>query len=304
MKQIIRITVGLTVSCLLAGVVMSGVFIVTAKAKKHNEYLNVQQTMYGLLGYNKANPAPADLRLRFLHRYLVEDGSARCLGYMIPIQAGSERGYELLRIDLEGRLVDRHRLDISPEKAMEEEERELVLKRVLGRSQTITYADTAIIATLGGDRLAYLLPGEFPGFKTFIRVMVALDSHFTIVGLEIMEHEEDPGLGAEIEQEYFKNQFKDKDVATLKTLKVIKEPLPIEYRDYMEREKYKKGHFSGEDISRIRRMYQERDIYALTGATISSTAVTEGVKGMVKRFAYRIVVLDKVISSQGIPVAF
>ena len=40
--------------------------------------------------------------------------------------------------------------------------------------------------------------------------MLALDPQFSLLGLEILEHEEDPGLGAEIEQDYFRNQFKGK----------------------------------------------------------------------------------------------
>ncbi|RPJ21404.1 MAG: FMN-binding protein, partial [Desulfobacteraceae bacterium] len=50
--------------------------------------------------------------------------------------------------------------------------------------------------------------------------------------------------------------------------------------------------------------YQDNDIYALTGATISSKAVTDGVKGMVKRFAYRVEILERVVQSQKLPAAF
>ena len=50
MKEIMRITIALTVSCLIAAAVMGLAFVVTAKAKKHNEHMNVQQTMLELLG--------------------------------------------------------------------------------------------------------------------------------------------------------------------------------------------------------------------------------------------------------------
>jgi electron transport complex protein RnfG len=42
----------------------------------------------------------------------------------------------------------------------------------------------------------------------------------------------------------------------------------------------------------------------LTGATISSAAVTNGVKGMVRKFAYRIQILDQAITTEKIPVLF
>ena len=72
----------------------------------------------------------------------------------------------------------------------------------------------------------------------------------------------------------------------------------------METKKWGEGVMTEEEIANIRRKYQDQDIYALTGATISSEAVTNGVRGIIKRFAYRVEILDGVIASQKIPVAF
>lgn len=304
MKQILRITIGLTISCLIAGLVMGSVFTLTDKAKKHNEHQNVQETMLGLLGYSKSNPAPSDLKLYSIYRYIIEEGEEKYLGYMTPIERGNEEGYALLIITLDGKFVNKYRLDISPEEVLEEPDRAKALEAVLKRSMDFNYADATIIAKLGKKRLAYLLPGAFPGYKTFINVMLALDPSYKILGLEIMEHEEDPGLGAEIEEEYFKNQFSGKTFNKVKELEVTREPLPEEYRRYLEKKKWDKGVFSEEEIARIRSKYQDQDIYALTGATISSEAVTNGVRGIIKRFAYRVGILDRVIEDQNIPVAF
>jgi electron transport complex protein RnfG len=304
MKQILRITIGLTISCLIAGLVMGSVFTLTDTAKKHNEHQNVQGTMLELLGYSKANPAPSDLKLYTVYRYIVEDGEKKTLGYMTPVEGGKEEGYQLLLITVAGKFAASYDLRISSEEAAEAPNREKALKAVLKPPKRFTYADSIIIAKLGEKRLAYLLPGEFPGFKTFISVMLALDPSFTILGLEIMEDEEDPGLGAEIEQKYFKNQFEGKTFEKVKELSVVKEPLPDKYRKYLESDHLGKGAFTKEEIESLRRKYKDHDIYALTGATISSQSVTDGVKGMVKRFAYRVGILDHVISEQKIPVAF
>lgn len=304
MKQILRITVGLTISCLIAALVMGAVFTVTDEAKKHNEHLNVQETVLSLLGYSKANPAPSDLKLYNLYRYIIEEGEEKYLGYMVPVEKGSEEGYELLIIDLEGKFTAQHQVNISPEKAIEAPDRKKALKAVLKPPKRFSFADSTIIAKLGEKRVAYLLPGEFPGFKTFITVMLAIDPGFKILGLDILEHEEDPGLGGEIEQEYFKNQFKNKAFEKVKALKVVKEPLPQEYRRYLETKKWKEGAFSKDEIAEIRSKYQDQDVYALTGATISSKAVTDGVRSMIKRFAYREKILARVIASQKVPVAF
>ncbi len=304
MKQILRITIGLTISCLIAALVMGSVFTVTDKAKKRNEHQNVQDTMLGLLGYTKANPVPSDLKLYAIYRYIVEDGEEKYLGYMTPVQSGKEEAYQLLLITIVGKFAASYHVHISPEEAIEGPNREKALKAVLKPPKRFTYADSTIIAKLGEKRLAYLLPGEFPGFKTFISVMLALDPTFKILGLEIMEHEEDPGLGAGIEEEYFKNQFEGKTFKKVKELTVVKEPLPDEYRKYLETEKWGKGTFTEDEIASIRRKYEDQDIYALTGATISSQSVTDGVKAMIKRFAYRVEILDGVIAAQEIPVAF
>ena len=57
-------------------------------------------------------------------------------------------------------------------------------------------------------------------------------------------------------------------------------------------------------VDRIQQLYRDKDIYALTGATISSTSVTSGVKAIVKKFAYRVSILDRVLAEQGIEVSF
>ena len=305
MNEIIKITYRLTLSCLIAAFVMGAVFTVTDKAKKHNEHLNVQETMFDLLGYSKNNPAPSDLKLYNVYRYIIEEGGGnKYLGYMVPVEKQGKERYILVTISLKGEFLTQYEMDISPEEAIEAPERDKALKAVLKPPKDFSYADTTIIAKLGDKRLAYLLPGEFPGFKTFISVMLALDPDFNILGLEIMEHEEDPGLGGEIEQEYFKNQFKDKTFKKVKELQVVKEPLPQDYRRYLETQKRGKGVFSREEIERIRSKYQDHDIYALTGATISSKAVTAGVKNMVKKFAYRVKMLDNVIANQNVPIVF
>ena len=90
----------------------------------------------------------------------------------------------------------------------------------------------------------------------------------------------------------------------MKKIKVIKEPLPDEYKKYLERKENEAEPIPKGAIDTIRSKYQDQDIYALTGATISSRAVTQGVKGIIRKFAYRINILDNIITSQHIPVAF
>lgn len=297
MKEIIRITFRLTLSCFLAALVMGMAFIFTDKAKKDNEHHNVQTTMLSLLGYSSQNPAPKDLKLYSIYRYIVEEQGTTYLGYMVPVSNAGKESYEFLKLSLDGKLEQRIPLNIPLEKAAEDSERQNALKEALKTEKGFTYQDSTVVARMGDKRLAYLLPGKFGGFKTHIKVIVSLSPQFDVSGLEIMEHEEDPGLGAEISQNYFKNQFKSKSFERLKSLNVVKEPLPEDYRRYLDAP----DKFSGEKQDAILGLYRDKDIYALTGATISSRCVTDGVKNMVKRFAYRIKLLDEAIVSQKIP---
>ena len=61
MKDILNIVFRLTVSCLMAAVVMGATFILTDKAKKHNEHVREERTMYSLLGYGEGKSVPSTL---------------------------------------------------------------------------------------------------------------------------------------------------------------------------------------------------------------------------------------------------
>ena len=298
MKDILTIIFRLTVACLLAGLVMGAAFIATNKAKKHNLHVNEQKVMLSLLGYSAKNPAPEAVAMHEVYRYLVGEGEALAMGYLLPLRDGS---FSFVTIDLAGGFLAQTPVALAAEKAAEEGDRTQAIGAAIGADQPLRYADQTIVVTDGDKRTAYLLPGRFPGFKTFIGAILALDRNFSILGLEIMEHEEDPGLGAEIDQEYFKNQFKGKPLETVKKLEVVKTPLPEEYLQALEAEKSGLG---PEEVARIQEQYQDNDIYALTGATISSRSVTNGVKAMVKKFAYRLAILDRVLVEQHIATPF
>ncbi|MFH1612437.1 MAG: RnfABCDGE type electron transport complex subunit G [bacterium] len=85
---------------------------------------------------------------------------------------------------------------------------------------------------------------DVKGYGGSIKMLVGVGKDRKIKGFEILSHKETPGLGSEIEKGSFKNQFKGKEVS-----KII----------------LKKDNPNGE-------------IDAISGATISSRAVTNGLK--------------------------
>jgi len=93
----------------------------------------------------------------------------------------------------------------------------------------------------GGDTIGYVIQSFGKGYSSYINTFIATDKDFKVQKINILGHGETPGLGDEIETDWFKNQFKDKSIEHLKVIK-------------------------GET---------KEDIQAISGATISSRAVTE-----------------------------
>ncbi|MGB3223244.1 MAG: FMN-binding protein [Desulforhopalus sp.] len=298
MKNMITIVVRLTLSCLLAATVMGLCFIFTSNAKKHNEHIKEQQVMYSLLGYKGDAKPPESLALHEMYRYVISNSEKQTIGYLVPQQQSAEEKFLFVNINLNGSLIESKPIALSETEALEPETRNKAVMAAVGPGYQVTFADQIVVVTDDGNRVGYLLGGKFQGFKTFVHVMLAVDPNFSLIGLEILEHEEDPGLGAEIEQDYFKNQFKGKPFEALKNIDVVKAPIPDDYLKALN------GKVSEEEILKFREQYKDKDIYALTGATISAKAVADGVKNIVKKFAYRVNVLDKVLKEQQLAVSF
>lgn len=96
-----------------------------------------------------------------------------------------------------------------------------------------------------GEVVGYGLIVFAQGYASKIKLMVVIDKDKTIKGIRVLEQRETPGLGAKISEDWFENQFKEKKAEDL---------------------------ILGEDIE------------AISGATISSQAVTEAVRKSVEEF--------------------
>jgi len=92
-----------------------------------------------------------------------------------------------------------------------------------------------------GAVTGYIIQSYGKGYSSYINTLIAVDTDFKVLKINILGHAETPGLGDEIDADSFKNQFAGKDSDHLKVLKT-------ETHDYIQ---------------------------AISGATISSRAVTE-----------------------------
>lgn len=104
-------------------------------------------------------------------------------------------------------------------------------------------------ATTDGKTVAYIADTAGKGYSSFIQCLVSLDTDLKVKDVNILHHGETPGLGDQIEdRKLFLDQFRGK---ALQQLVLIK----------------------GET---------KENIQAITGATISSRAVTNGVRDAVQ----------------------
>lgn len=107
-------------------------------------------------------------------------------------------------------------------------------------------------AQKAGKTVAYIVPGESKGYGGTIKLLVAVSADAKVIDYNILEHNETPGLGDNAQKPAFRGQFAGKGAAQLM---VTKNPA-------------------------------DKDaIQAMTGATISSRAVTKGVRQAVEEVA-------------------
>lgn len=100
-------------------------------------------------------------------------------------------------------------------------------------------------AKKGGEAVGYIVESFGKGYSSYINTLVALDTKLVVQKIDVVSHKETPGLGDEVEVPAWKDQFKGK---TLDTLKVVKDG-------------------------------DQKFIQAISGATISSRAVTDDKTG-------------------------
>ncbi len=139
----------------------------------------------------------------------------------------------------------------------ENQEREAALKALIPSAESINPVKKVTIsgkegeiyeAKAGGQTVGYVVEGSGRGYSSFIRMLVAVDPGYKVMGIEILGHGETPGLGDQIETQAFKGQFKGKGIENLNVVK----------------------------------HETDTEIQAISGATISSRGVTKGVKDCVE----------------------
>ncbi len=302
MKEIFKITMSLTAVCIAASLILGFVYAKTDHARKLNEERTEQKTIQGLLGFGADEKAPDDLKIFPVYRYVITSPQGETsLGYVLPLKGDK---VVLVELDLSGKPIRVIPIDSPISSLADQANRDNIINGALPKGSKSVWAQTIFVADRGGKRLSYVVPGVIQGFKTFIKLMVSLTPDFTVSGVAVTYSEEDPGLGAEIQKDFFRNQFVGKTLDLIKKLSVVKEPLPADYALSLDPVKAKQKGLTAEQVKEIKTKHLNDDIYALTGATISSRALTKGVVNTVQKFVKRLEILDEAIRKEQLSIAF
>ena len=107
-KDIFSIIIRLTITCLVAGIIMGAAFLLTHDAKQRNEIARDQRVMLSLLGYNKKTPAPDTMNLYPMHRYILDDSQNITMGYVIP--SADDSHSTLVTLGLDGNYIQQYNI--------------------------------------------------------------------------------------------------------------------------------------------------------------------------------------------------
>jgi electron transport complex protein RnfG len=156
-----------------------------------------------------------------------------------------------------------------------------------GADKALEPLGRVFVASAAGAPAGFVVEGESRGYKNRIRFFVALSPAFEILGVRVVEHEEDPGLGAEIATPWFQGQYVGRPAAAAARLDVTRDPMPEDWRAALQTLARTPVPAWRERHRALMAREAERPIYAVTGATISSRALTSGVRTTVEHFRRR-----------------
>lgn len=139
---------------------------------------------------------------------------------------------------------------IAQAQAQKAEESRMV---VLPGAEAFEEADGCYIGTAGGQTVGYVFETESKGYGGTVKVMTGISTEGSITGVVILEHGETPGLGANAEKAEFRDQYQQ--AVPAEGISVVKFQAPA-----------------------------EGEIQAMTGATITSTAVTNAINSAIEMY--------------------
>ncbi len=128
-----------------------------------------------------------------------------------------------------------------------------------------------------GEVIGYALEGERQGYQSIIKVLVGIDPRGTIQGIKVLEQAETPGLGARIDE-----ILTDETIWSCVANLFKKRKAGTENRRPWFQEQYR-GLSAGE-LRLLKPSQGGKGIHSVTGATITSRALTQAVGDSIEGF--------------------
>ena len=255
------IALSLTAVCAAGALVLGVTYVLTERAQRATEAAGEKNAITSLLDLQ-----PGD-------RLVVIAQSYQPVRREVTYRAAAWEGAGAttrLTFDLDGRLVGR---EAAP------------------AGDAMTKGSVALgrlfVAYRGPKLVGFVVDGTTQGYKNRVRFLVGLSDSCAITGVRVIEHEEDPGLGAEIARAWFGGQFIGHTADALPALTVTRDPMPEDWKAALERlDRVPAARWQADEAPLVARE-SAHPIYAVTGATISSRALTDGVRSTVTHFRHR-----------------
>jgi electron transport complex protein RnfG len=270
--EVLRIAATMTVVCALAGAILGASFLVT---HRYREAADRRAERGAILDLLQLDSSATVLEIR---QYLSADGR-QVVYRTAPLGAPAER--EIV-FGLDGALLTAGPVPVS---RSADGKRPLV---PLGRM---------FAATRAGAPAGFVVEGETRGYKNKIRFFIGLNSDFEIAGVRVVEHEEDPGLGAEVATRAFTGQYLGRTADDVAALTVTRDPMPEDWRAALATLARTPAARWRERNEALVERESAKPVYAVTGATISSRALTDGVRETVDHFRRRWALLAPALGS-------
>jgi len=260
-RDAVRIAASMAVACAIGGAILGGVSRATERYTHAADLAREQRAITTLLDLDSTATVTE------VSQFLTQDRGT-VVYEARPFGAGDVEPSKRLAFSLDGQLVSDGDGGGAPEGKM----------IPVGR---------LFVAQKGGEMEGFVVEGNVRGYKNRIRFLVALTRTFDIAGVRVLEHEEDPGLGAEVATPWFQGQFVGRSAEEIPSLDVTRDPMPENWRvALLELARMPRAEWD-EKNGALAAREREKPIYAVTGATISSRALTDGVRATVDHFRRR-----------------
>jgi Na+-translocating ferredoxin:NAD+ oxidoreductase subunit G len=275
--ETLRIVLSMTVACLVGAAVLGLVYLGTDRYRRAAAEREELATLNDML---QLGPGARLLEVR---QYLAPDRHVVYRAAPLNAHAGLARE---VAFTLDGALL--RESDVPVADAVPKDWAGLGRMFVATRPLVAGEAASADSGVAGpGMALAgFVAQGESRGYKAPIVLFVAMTPDFGIVDMRVVKTEDDPGLGAEVARDWFRGQYVGRSAEEIARLDVTKDPIPEDWKEAL----VALAKRAPDGPARHRELLSReraKPIYAVTGATISSRAVTEGVRRTVDHFRRR-----------------